>query len=201
MKITVSGQQVNVGAALQTYVQEELEKSVGKYFDRAVKADVKFSKQRHLFITELTVNEGTGTQVFIKSHAEEDEARKSFDQALERIEKQLRRYKRRIKNHHKARVEKGLAEVVAKKFVISGEEKEEESDEWNNGPLIVAEKPTAIEWLTVGEAVMRMDMLDLPALMFVNRLSNSIDVVYKRRDGNISWIASGMKQKEAGKVA
>jgi len=192
MQIAVTGKQIKVGAALQEYVERELESYVSRYFDNAVGANVVFSKSRHLFRTDIIVNEGTGTHVLIKSHAEGDDVYKSFDKAGEKVEKQLRRYKRRLKNHHKNVVSKEeAADLEATKYVLAVQEDEAEA---GDAPLIIAEKATKVENLTVNEAVMTMDLLDLPALMFVNRKTGAVSVVYRREDGNISWVDSEVRK-------
>jgi ribosomal subunit interface protein len=205
MKIKVSGSNIDIGAALQQYVNEELNELVTKYFEQAISADVVFTKVRHFFKTDIIVNEGTGTNTLIKGSAEDDEVYSSFDLCATKVEKQLRRYKRRIKNHHKPKIANANLEIVSgTKYVLSSYNDEtfekEETNEENDSPLIIAEKATNIETLTVSDAVMRMDLGNLPALMFVNKKNGSVNVVYKREDGNISWIDSS-SAKEGSKVA
>ena len=196
MQISVSGKQLDVGASLREYVENTLDAAVNKYFEQAIDADVVFSKEAHLFCADIVVNEGTGTNVIIKGQAKADDIYASFDQAADRIEKQLRRYKRRLKNHH----HKALAELSSegKKYIIS-----DDSEKENNGdnPLIIAEKPAKIEALSVSDAVMRMNLANLPALMFINQKTQCIDVVYRRQDGNISWVDSGLKAGASKKNA
>ena len=193
MKITVAGKQLKVGAALKQYIDENLESSIKKYFENAISADVTFSKETHMFVTDIVVNEGTGNQIFYKSQAKEDNIFASFDKALDRMEKQLRRYKRRIKDHHK----QGLKDtaLTATKYVIQDDGQDVEDEEDN--PLIIAEKQTAIERLSVADAVMRMNLANLPALMFINTKTENYNVVYKREDGNISWVEAGEEDKAA----
>jgi len=187
MKITISGKQIKIGASLQEYVRENIETSIKKYFENAISAEVHFSKETHYFVTDIVVNEGTGTQLYYKSQAKEDNIYASFDRALERMEKQLRRYKRRIKDHHKVSMGEATA-WAATKYIISDDGQDiEEMSEIDN-PLIVAEKQTSIESLTVSDAVMRMNLANLPALVFLNKKTGNFNVVYKRLDGNISWI-------------
>ena len=200
MQITVSGKHLEIGTALQEYVSAELESVVTKYFEHAISADVVFTKERHLFKSDILVNEGTGTNVLIKGSAEDDDVYAAFDLCSAKVEKQLRRYKSRIKNHHKTRIDKDDIELIpATKYILSSEVdvEEEESAEGNDSPLIIAEKPTEIESLTVSDAVMRMDLGQLPALMFINKKTGSVNVVYRREDGNISWIDSDRMAKEA----
>jgi ribosomal subunit interface protein len=189
MKITITGKQMKVGSALQEYVKENVEVSIKKYFENAISAHVTFSKETHLFVTDIVVNEGVSNQLYYKSQAKEDNVYACFDRALDRMEKQLRRYKRRIKDHHKQGVGEATA-LAAMKYVISDDGQDfEESSEIDN-PLIIAEKQTAIESLTVADAVMRMNLANLPALVFINKKTSNFNVVYKRLDGNISWIDS-----------
>lgn len=185
MKITISGKQLNVGNSLQEHVNEQIEYSVKKYFENAISADVFFSKETHNFVADIIVNEGTGNHIFYKSQAKDDNIYAAFDKALERVEKQLRRYKRRIKDHQKQSVSE-VAMLQATKRVISDDGQDIEDD----NPLIIAEKQTAVETLTVADAVMRMNLANLPALMFINKKTGLHNVVYKREDGNISWVES-----------
>ncbi len=191
MQIQVSGKSIKIGDSLKSHVEGRLEQGISKYFDKAIDANVVFSKESHLYRVDVIVNEGTGSGIIIKGNGYDNDIYASFDQAADRIEKQLRRYKRKIKNHHKKKfADLGREEVKlleAKKYVLAEngsikEEKEEES------PLIIAEKPVKIEKLTVSEAVMKMNLENLPAYMFINKANDSFNVVYHRKDGNISWI-------------
>lgn len=185
MQIRVSGKKMEVGASLTQHVEAQLTTIVSKYFERAIEADVVFSKEAHLFCTDITINEGTGNHTFIKAQGKADDAYVSFDMAAERAEKQLRRYKRRLKNHHKTpHAERVMS--YATKYVIANNDVEEEAESEN--PLIIAEKQTVIEKLSVSDAVMRMNLANLPALMFMNDKSGKLSIVYHRRDGNISWV-------------
>ncbi len=197
MQVLVSGKKIDIGNSLQEHVKERLEKGVKKYFSRAVNADVIFAKESHLFRATILVNEGTGSGVTIKGHAESDDPYAAFDAALLRIEKQLRRYKRRITNHHKPKGIDVNIEVPqarkAVKYVISPvaaeyETEEEAGKEADDTPVIIAENPTSIESLSVAEAVMKMDLAHLPALLFINQANGRLNVVYHRADGNISWV-------------
>jgi ribosomal subunit interface protein len=189
MQLSIAGKQLDVGNALQGYVTDHLDKNVKKYFEHAIKADVVFSKQAHLFRADIIVNEGTGHNVVIKGTADSDDVYAAFDSALARIATQLRRYKRRIKDHHKPKLaELGIDEIRALKGVKYVISPLSEENEIVNAPVIVAEKPTSIETLTVAEAVMRMDLAQLPALLFINQLNGRVNVVYQRADGNISWV-------------
>jgi ribosomal subunit interface protein len=192
MKITVAGKQLKVGAALREYVEEHIEGAIKKYFENAISADVTFSKETHQFVTDIVVNEGTGNQIYYKSQAKEDSIYASFDRAVDKMEKQLRRYKRRLKDHNKQSVADVAASLAAKKYVLQDDGQDNEEDD---NPLIIAEKQTEIETLTVADAVMRMNLANLPALLFMNKKTQVLNLVYKREDGNISWVETNSHAK------
>ena len=196
MKITISGKQIKVGSSLQEYVKESVDTSIRKYFDQAISAQITFSKESHNFTCDIVVNEGVSNQLYYKSQAKEENIYASFDRALERMEKQLRRYKRRLKNHHKQGVGEATA-WAATKYVIADDGQDFEDVSEGENPLIIAEKQTAIETLTVADAVMRMNLSNLPALLFINKKTSSFNVVYKRLDGNISWVDANAEAASA----
>jgi len=183
MDITVKGNKTDIGEALRGHAEDSLQNSVKKYFAQALTANVVFSREGHLFHVEISVHAGRG-MVMVGS-AENVDAYASFDNALGRISKQLRRYKRRISNHHKSRANDDL--LPAQSYVIAPEHDQEEVPE-EAQPVIVAEMPEQIATLSVGEAVMRMDLADVPVVMFRNHSNGGLNVVYRRKDGNVGWI-------------
>lgn len=187
MQISVSGKGVDVGEAFQEHVKNRLTDGISKYIDRVNSIDVVVSKESHLFRALINGNTGTSSGMIVKGRGEAPDVYAAFDMAADRIEKQLRRYKRRLTNHHKAR-HHDLPAVHAMKYVISADAAAKEAPEKEGAPVVVAEKATDIATLTVSEAVMRMDLADLPALMFFNSANGRLNVVYKRADGNISWV-------------
>lgn len=194
MQISVSGKHLDVGISLQEHVEGELQEIVQKYFEKAISADVVFTKVRHLFRADIMVNDGTGSHSVVKGSAEDDDIYAAFTIAATKIEKQLRRYKRKIKAHKAT----SAKEMSGTKYVIPANSGEE-AVECSKSSLIIAEKPAIIEELTVSDAVMRMDLGQLPALMFINKKTNSVNVVYRREDGNISWIDSSSASTVAHK--
>ena len=195
MQIQVSGKKLDIGEAFTTHVKERLTKGVSKYFEHAILADVVISREAHLFRADIHVNEGTGAGIMMKSRADNTDVYTAFDGAAERIEKQLRRYKRKIRSRTTKKLtdlsEKELKQLSGTKFVMTPLPDEEAGEE--DAPMIIAEKVESIERLTASEAVMKMDLSDLPTLVFVNRQTGCLDVVYHRKDGNISWVSSGVK--------
>ncbi len=187
MKILISGKHIEIGKSLTAHIESRLEEGVNKYLGRVVGINVVITKEAHNFKTDIHGNTGTSSGVTIKSSATANDVYASFDAAAEKIEKQLRRYKRRLTNHHnnahimEGEVKEGLA---AKKYVLKDHQEEPQDD----APIVIAEKATEIETLTVSAAVMKMDLAHLPALMFFNSANGRINVVYRREDGNISWV-------------
>jgi ribosomal subunit interface protein len=183
MEISINGKRLDVGDALRGHVEEHLTATVGKYFSRAHDASVTISREAHMFRADISVHPIKG--VLAKGHANADDAYAAFDAAAEHIAKQLRRYKRRLNDHHKGRADD--EGIPAQQYIIAAETQEEELPEQGQ-PAIIAELPTEIATLSVSEAVMRMDLADVPALMFRNRGNGGLNVVYRRPDGNIGWI-------------
>jgi ribosomal subunit interface protein len=203
MKIEVIGSNMQIGNALTQHVNENLTKGVTKYFDGAIGGQVFFTKKAHLVSVVINVNEGIkGGGIVIKSDSEAGDPYGAFAEALKKAEKQLRRYKRKIKNYRRQggglkSLEPDYKAFEAIKYVMPPsdldvfEEMEEEvleEQEQDKKLNIVAEKNTAIENLTVSEAIMKMDLANLPALVFINSDNKRINVVYHRKDGNISWV-------------
>jgi ribosomal subunit interface protein len=185
MEIQVNGKQIDIGDALREHVTDRIEERVSKYFDRAVDAHVTFSRVAHMIRVDCSVH--AGHAIVMQSHAEADEPYASFDQALDRIETRLRRYKRRLKNHHAASKVNTAELGAASGYVLAGEEEGTEEPE-DLQPLIVAEMRLEIPTTTVGGAVMRLDLSDAPVMMFRNSAHGRLNVVYRRPDGNIGWI-------------
>jgi ribosomal subunit interface protein len=185
MDVKVNGKNMEVGEAFRSHAAGHLTAQVEKYFSRAIDANVTLSRHGGRgFRVDISVHPGRGG-LLVQGSAETEDAYAAFDAALEKIAKQLRRYKRRLVNHHKKR---GTDEIVAaQQYVIAPDTAEEVSSE-ESPPVIIAEMPAEIATLTVGEAVMGLDLADAPALMFRNRANGAFNVVYRRPDGNIGWI-------------
>jgi len=186
MQLSVKGKQLDVGDAWRRHVEENLPAIVAKYFDNAQDAQIMLSRQGSTFRVDITVH--VGKRIIIQSHGATGDAYTAFDEAGDHLGKRLRRYKRRLRDHHRERSEE-VESVPAQQYVLAGEVGDggagsEERDE----PVVIAEMETAIEILSVGEAVMRMDLANLPALMFRNRAHGGLNMVYHRGDGHIGWV-------------
>ncbi|MEE4187918.1 MAG: ribosome-associated translation inhibitor RaiA [Roseobacter sp.] len=185
MRYQISGKQIDIGEALQTHVQDELSDTVKKYAERPTEAVVVFSKSGHEFVCEATVHLSTGLTAQAKAHQNEIYA--AFESCREKMEKQLRRYKRRLKDHHKDRSEP--VEIYgASSYILASEVESEDPEPDTLQPIIVAEMETKIPSLSVGEAVMQMELAGAPVLVFRNEGKEGVNVVYRRDDGNIGWI-------------
>ena len=185
MHYQITGKQIDIGQALQTHVQTEMGEVFEKYAGRPTDANVVFSKSGHEFVCEAEVHLSTGLTAQAKGHATEIYA--AFDSALEKMEKQLRRYKRRLKDHHKERSQPVELSDAGSYILASNSESDEQEPEGVSS-MIVAEMETKIPELSVGEAVMQMEIANALVLVFRNEGHSGINVVYRRDDGNIGWI-------------
>ena len=184
MRYQISGKQIDIGEALQTHVRTELGEMVEKYAGRPTEAQVVFSRNGHEFACETVIHLSTGLTVQAKGRAHEIYA--AFDSCSEKMDKQLRRYKRRLKDHHKDRaVPVELSDAGS--YILAPTE-EDESSEADTNPVIVAEMQAKIPSLSVGDAVMQMELAHAQVLVFRNEKHNGINVVYQRDDGNVGWI-------------
>lgn len=200
MQIIVKGKQLDVGESLRTHVETTLNTLVGKYFSNPLEATVVLSKQGHLFKADIQAHVGRG--IVLQSYGDATEPYPAFEEAAEKIAKRLRRHKRRLRDHHHGSI--GAASPrPARKYIIDGAFEEgaavETAAPAANGhdaadadgahhPVIIAEMQTTIDTLTVSEAVMRLDLADLPALLFNNRAHGHLNMVYRRPDGNVGWV-------------
>ena len=189
MQVRITGTNIEIQPRLREFIQDKLQRNVTKYFENAIEAEVHFSKQAHIHHASIIVNDGIRKRhVLTKAKAESEDIQTAFNKALDKIEKQLRRYKRKIKNHHTNHKPEDNFEVAKRILTATPEEELTES----HNPVIVEERQDNIERLTVADAVMRLELLNIPALMFINKKTNHMNVVYHREDGNISWVESNM---------
>ena len=185
MRYRITGKQIDIGEALQTHVQTQLNDVVAKYAERPTDANVIFSRSGHEYVCEATIHLSTGLNATAKAHAHEIYA--AFEDCAAKMEKQLRRYKRRLKDHHRERSEP-VELFGASSYILAAEEQAEDAEPESLQPIIVAEMETKIPSLSVGEAVMQMELAGAPVLVFRNEGKQELNVVYRRDDGNIGWI-------------
>jgi ribosomal subunit interface protein len=185
MEISVKGKGIDVGDSLRTHAQDQLSSAVSKYFDQAIDAAVTFSREAYKFQADISVHPGP-RGLLIQGKGEGGDAYGAFEGALARIAKQLRRYKRRLSDHHKTTAAEDYLQAL--QYVIEPEQEDLDYEPDAGQPAIIAEMETHIATLTVSEAVMRMDLADTPVVMFRNSANGGLNVVYKRTDGNVGWI-------------
>ncbi|MDT7951328.1 MAG: ribosome-associated translation inhibitor RaiA [Acetobacteraceae bacterium] len=194
MQITVSGKQVDLSDALRSRVSEQLDSIAGKYFDGAQEAHVTFGRARSFFTCDINVHAGRG--LTLRGEGEAADAHGAFDDAAEHIAKRLRRYRRRVNEHARDLANRARPEA-ARQYVLRAEEEAPQADHGDAAQAqaqaqtfatVIAESNAEISILSVGEAVMRLDLADQQVLMFRNSSSDELNVIYRRPDGNIGWI-------------
>jgi ribosomal subunit interface protein len=187
MQLTLTGKQVEIGNELRGHVEAELESILAKYFKTAIEAHVVIAKEAHFTRAEVSLHIGRG--IVVNASAARNDIYAAFDAAGERVAKQLRRYKRRLRAHH-AQLREPVEPVESARDYVLAPIADEEADEWqrDGAPTVIAEISTELPRLTVGEAVMRMDLADVPVLLFRNRAHGELNLVYRRADGNIGWV-------------
>lgn len=189
MDIRVSGHQMETGSALQAHVEDRLGGIVDKYFERAISSHVTLGKAPSAaFTSDIVMHVMQG--LILKSHAEAHDAHQAFEGAAEKIEKQLRRYKRRLKDRHEqaafAAREEAAAYEEAGYVIFAQDDTEEEIT--SDAPPIIAETSTDVPEATVADAVMMLDLRHTNALFFKNAGTGRHNMVYRRPDGSIGWV-------------
>lgn len=185
MRYKITGKQIDVGESLQTHVKSELGEVMEKYSQRPTDASIVFSRDAHNHVCEATVHLSSGLTAQAKGQATEIYA--AFEACCERMDKQLRRYKRRLKDHHRERATP-VEFSDAPAYILASDKGSEGDEPESLQPMIIAEMETRIPRVSVGEAVMQMELASSPVLMFQNERNDRLNVVYRREDGNIGWI-------------
>ena len=185
MRYQISGRQIDIGTALQTHVQAEMVSVFDKYAGRPTDAQVVFSRDGHEFVCESIVHLSTGLNAQARAH--DNEIYAAFDNCAAKLDKQLRRYKRRLKDHHRVRT-KPIEISAASTYILAPNDATDGAEPETLQPMIIAEMETNIPALSVGEAVMQMELAGVPVLVFRNEGNEGVNVVYQRDDGNIGWI-------------
>ncbi|MBL8686185.1 MAG: ribosome-associated translation inhibitor RaiA [Alphaproteobacteria bacterium] len=183
MTIVVKGKHLDITEALRQHVNDRLKNVYEKFFGEAIDTTVTVSQEGHLFLTHISSH--VSRSILVQSDAKADTAYVAVDMACENLGKQLRKYKQRLQDHRRRKV----TVEPAWYSVLSPEEDEaNHQSPTNASPVIVAEMEAKIDTLTVSEAVMRLDLAKISALMFRNQSHGQLNMVYRRIDGNIGWI-------------
>lgn len=194
MDIQITGKGIDLGEALQTHVRDAMTSGVRKYFDIGAEAQVNFGREGPLMTTETTVHLASG--VFLAANGKGQDVYGAFDEAMDKLEKRVRRYKRRLKDHH-SKERAPLPAEAASSYIIRGQLEDgadvEEAPEADDGPLVIAEAETSVRQMTVTDAVMQLDLGEAPVVVFRNAGNGALSVVHRREDGNIGWIEAAAK--------
>jgi len=184
MPFRISGKNLDIGEALRERVNARIVEALGKYFDGGYSGHVTVEKEGFGFRTECAIHLDSG--ITLHTEASAADAYASADQAALRIEKRLRRYKRRLKDRHAAARGNGAAAIDAPSYVIEAPDDETEVAEFN--PVIIAESTTVLKQLSVSEAVLELDLTGAPVVVFRHASDGRVNLVYRRPDGNVGWI-------------
>jgi ribosomal subunit interface protein len=188
MQIQITGKHMNLGAAMRDRIEAGLEAAVAKYFTRTGEASVFVSQQGPFVEVDCNVHLPSG--IVLQSTGRADDPYAALEVSLEKMEKRVRRYKRRLRDHHAA-APLPLPAQAASEMLIQVSDTDDSEDagiEVGDAPLTVAETSVQIRTMTVSQAVMQLELQDVPALMFRNAGHDGLNMVYRRPDGHIGWV-------------
>jgi ribosome hibernation promoting factor len=185
MPFRVSGKNLDVGDALRERVNARIAQAMDKYFDGGYSGHVTVTREGFGFCTECAIH--LDSKVTLHAEGRAADAYASADQAALRVEKRLRRYHRRLKDHHPDRLD-GRGAVDAASYVIAAPEHESEAELDGFTPVVIAESTTRLKQMSVSDAVTELDMTGAPVLVFRHAAHGGINVVYRRADGHFGWI-------------
>lgn len=194
MRIQVAGRHMDVGDALRSRITDELTGGVAKYFNRATDANVTVGKARVGYEVDCVVHLSSG--MTLQAEGQAMDAHAAFSDALEKINKRVRRYKRRLRNHH-ADNKSALPAETAPAYVLAPLAEDGEGDDapaaesGDGAPLVIAETTAAVRTLPVAMAALQLELMEEPALLFRNAAHGGLNLVYRRADGNIGWVDPG----------
>ena len=185
MQISISGKSTDTGQVFRDHAESALSGAVAKYFERAISGAITLEKTSIGFETRIRVN--LTSRIEMEASGRNGDAHLALDEAVGHIEKRLRRYKRRLKNH---RNEAPPAdEILSATVTVFASDAEESTDETDAGaPPVLAEMDYDVHLMTVEEAVMVFELSGKPALMFRNKAHLGLNMVYRREDGSIGWV-------------
>jgi len=189
MSFRVSGKNIDLGEALRTRINERIAEATAKYFDGGYSGHVTVGKEGFGFRTECVIHLDSG--IMLEADALAADAYASADQAALRIEKRLRRYKRRLKGHQTTRGDGHAANditVDAHSYIIAAPEEDADEEVTEFNAVIIAETTTALRRLSVSEAVMELDLAGSPVVVFRHAGHGRVNLVYRRSDGHIGWV-------------
>jgi len=185
MTIQVTGKNIGAGEAFQNYVTDKIADVLDKYIGPELSGHVRVEKSKAGFRTDCSLRLRTG--LLVEAHGEGVDAYASADAAIERLDKRVRRYKRRLKSHHHGSADMATRATGINEYVVQIED-EDDAQPIADSPVIVAESAGLLQEMTVSEAVMQLDLTDKAFLVFRNAAHGRLSVVHRRPDGHIGWI-------------
>lgn len=186
MNMQFTGKNIDAGDAIQQYIEDKLSVILDKYIGKEVDGHIRLEKERNNFRTNCSIRLPRG--LLLESRGEGGDAYSSADAALERLEKRVRRHKRRLKNHHGGRSDGHSTGQAARDYTVQLDDDEVERTQPEDNPVIIAETELKIREIPVSEAVMQLDLSESSFLVFRNAAHGALNVVYRRQDGHIGWI-------------
>ncbi|MDD9909188.1 MAG: ribosome-associated translation inhibitor RaiA [Ahrensia sp.] len=183
MSLRISGKHMDIGDALRSRIEDRISEAVDKYFGHGFSGHVTMEKQGSFFLADCMLHLDSG--ISLQASAREPDPHASFDKAAERIEKRLRRYKRKLKDHHAGNNPQDRLDVA---YSVMSTPNEDEEIAEDFAPLVVAESSVTVRTQTVAMAVMQLELMDEPVNVFKNAANGTVNVVYRRSDGNIGWV-------------
>jgi ribosomal subunit interface protein len=187
MPLRVSGKNLDIGESLRAHVHEKVQALIGRYFDGAVSGHVVISPEGSTYRTDCSLHLSSGMN--LQAEGREHEPYASFEQAADKIERRLRRYNKRLKDHQSgaAAASESRARLNVANFVIEAPDEQEEAPV-DFSPVVVAEGSAPLKNLSVASAVAELDLSGAPVVVFQHATSTRVNIVYRRRDGAIGWL-------------
>jgi ribosomal subunit interface protein len=184
MTLRVSGKNLDIGESLRQHVLDKVQGMVGHYFDGSVGGHVVITREGSGYRSDCTLRLSSGVSLHAEGRAHEPYP--CFEQAANKIEGRLRRYKQRLKGHSPVLASGGRSKVANYMVEAPHEEQEEPAEGFN--PVVVAEGTETLKSLSVASAVAELDLTGAPVVIFENAGSGRVNIVYRRRDGAIGWV-------------
>jgi ribosomal subunit interface protein len=185
MSLRISGKHMDIGEAFRSRIEGRIGEAVDKYFDGGFAGHVTVEKNGPRFTADCVVHLDSGVALETTGQAQEPQT--AFDAAADRMEKRLRRYKRRLKSHSAGEGD-GAVSDIAYRIMAPLSDDEDEEVPADFAPAIVAERSLRLRTMSVASAVVELDTKDSPVFVFRNPGSEQVNIVYRRPDGNIGWI-------------
>jgi len=195
MQVNITFRGIDSTESLKSYVKERAG-HLEKYFDRAIETHAVLSLERYLHHADITIQAGP---YVLRGRTKSEDMYKSIDEAVEKIEKQLKRYKDKLRTiKHRARDESDHVKVRHDVLQVADPEVEETHEEWSQGPKVIRSAEYLAKPMSVDEAVMQMDLLNNDFLVFSNAQTGKVNVVYRRKDGHFGLLEAPSGQQAAG---